>query len=106
MLQIRLSDLASKKLDTLLDYLEEEWSLSVANNFEDIFGEKLSHVLNYPESCIRSKRFFNLYLCVVTKQTSFLYRINNNEIEVITVFDNRSNFTSITNEIRKYYGRI
>jgi len=106
MLQIRLSDLASKKLDKLLDYLEEEWSLTVANNFEDLFGEKLSHVLKYSESCVQSKRFFNLYLCVVTKQTSFLYRINNNEIEVITVFDNRSSFTAITKEILKYYGRI
>lgn len=106
MLNIRLSDLAIKKLDDLLDYLEEEWSENVAFAFEETFADKINQILKFPESCMQSKRFFNLYLCVVTKQTSFLYRINNTEIEVITVFDNRSSFTSITKEIRKYYGRI
>lgn len=106
MLNIRLSDLAAKKLDGLLDYLEEEWSENVAFNFEEAFSDKLKQVLQFPESCIKSKEFFNLYFCVVTKQTSFLYRIKNGEIEVITIFDNRSSFKSITKEIRKYYGRI
>jgi plasmid stabilization system protein ParE len=103
---IRLSDLAIKKLDDLLDYLEEEWSENVAFAFEETFEERINQVLKFPESCIQSNRFYNLYLCVVTKQTSFLYRINNNEVEVITVFDNRSSFASITKEIRRYYGRI
>lgn len=106
MRQIRLSNLAGKKLDQLLDYLEEEWSLKTADNFEALFSEKLSHISKYPKSCVRSEEFFNLYLCVVTKQTSFLYRIKNDEIEVITVFDNRASFKSITKEIRKFYGRI
>ncbi|MFP9099675.1 type II toxin-antitoxin system RelE/ParE family toxin [Flavobacterium sp. RHBU_24] len=100
------SPLAEKKLLQLFNYLIEEWSVKVKDNFRNILDDKLEQISNYPESCIQSKRFFNLYLCVVTKQTSFLYRINNNEIEVITVFDNRSSFTSITKEIRKYYGRI
>jgi plasmid stabilization system protein ParE len=106
MLEIRLSDLAAKKLDKLLDYLEKEWSLKTADNFEELFGNRLSHISKYPESCIKSKQLFNLYFCVVTKQTSFLYRIKKDQIEVITVFDNRSSFKSITKEIRKYYGRI
>ncbi|TRW25298.1 type II toxin-antitoxin system RelE/ParE family toxin [Flavobacterium zepuense] len=103
---INLSDLAARKLDDLLDYLEREWSLKIANNFEDNFEKKLLHISKYPESCIKSKQFPNLHLCVVTKQTSFLYRIKPDEIEVVTVLDNRSSFKSITKEIRKYYGRI
>jgi plasmid stabilization system protein ParE len=106
MYTIILSQLAGAKLDKLLDYLEEEWSLRVADNFEKAFEEKLIHVSNYPESCIKSKQFYNLHLCIITKQTSFLYRITNETIEVITVFDNRSSFKTINKEIRKYYGRI
>lgn len=106
MWQIKLSKLAGKKLDLLLDYLEEEWSVRIANNFEEIFEDKLLHVAKFPDSCIKSKRFLNLHICIVTKQTSFLYRIKFNEIEVITVFDNRSSFKSITKEIRKYYGEL
>ena len=106
MYNIRLSRLATTKLDNLLDYLEEEWSENVAPVFEETFAEKLNQIVHFPDSCRQSKHFYNLHLCIVTKQTSFLYRINNNEIEVITVFDNRSSFKSITKEIRKYYGRI
>jgi len=101
-----LSDLAGRKLDDLLDYLEQEWSLKIADNFEEIFEKKLLHIAKYPESCIKSKQFPNLHLCVVTKQTSFLYRIKPNEIEVVTVLDNRSSFKSIIKEIRTHYGRI
>ena len=100
------SPLAEQKLLQLFNYLIEEWSVKVKDNFRQIFDEKLDQISNYPESSVKSKEFFNLHLCIVTKQTSFLYRINNNEIEVITVFDNRSSFKSITKEIRKYYGRI
>ncbi|KGO93247.1 type II toxin-antitoxin system RelE/ParE family toxin [Flavobacterium subsaxonicum] len=100
------SPLAEKKLIQLLNYLIEEWSVKVKDNFKQILDEKLDQVSLYPYSCIKSTDFFNLYLCIVTKQTSFLYRIKNDEIEVVTVFDNRSSFKSITKEIRKYYGRI
>lgn len=102
----RLSDLAGKKLDKLLDYLEEEWSLKIADNFEKLFSERLSHISKYAKSCIRSKQLFNLHFCVVTNKPHFYTGIKDDEIEVITIFDNRSSFKSITKEIRKYYGRI
>ncbi|MXN90858.1 type II toxin-antitoxin system RelE/ParE family toxin [Flavobacterium sp. Sd200] len=100
------SPLAEKKLLLLFNYLIDEWSVKVKDNFRLQLDEKLYQVSEFPESCIKSKHFYNLHLCIVTKQTSFLYRIKNNEIEVVTVFDNRSSFKSITKEIRKYYGRI
>ena len=106
MRKVILSNLAQRKLNILLDYLEDEWSITVANNFEANFEEKLLYISSYPESCIESGIFKNIRKCVVTKQTSFLYRIKNEYIEIITVFDNRSSFKSITKEIRKYYGHL
>jgi len=106
MRKVVLSDLAQRKLNILLDYLEDEWSITVANNFEANFEEKLLNISSYPESCIESGIFKNIRKCIVTKQTSFLYRIKNEYIEIITVFDNRSSFKSITKEIRKYYGHL
>lgn len=101
-----LSELAGIKLDAVLDYLIEEWSQKSSDDFSEKFENKLNHIALYPESCIKSKKHFNLHLCIVTKQTSFLYRILHNRIEVITVFDNRSSNKSIRKEIRKYYGHI
>lgn len=106
MMQVSFSDLANRKTAEISDYLAREWSEKVKKEFAEILRGKILQIAHFPESCIQSKRFYNLHLCIVTKQTSFLYRINNNEIEVITVFDNRSSFKSITKEIRKYYGRI
>lgn len=100
------SRLAEKKLLQLFDYLIHEWSVKVKDNFRQTLDEKLDQISIYPDSCIKSKQFFNLYLCIVTKQTSFLYRVINDDIEVITVFDNRSSFKSITKEIRKFYGKL
>lgn len=103
---IILSELAVKKLDSLLDYLTEEWSQKSSDDFFEKFEGKLMHISHYPESCIKSAKHSNLYLCVVTKQTSFLYRVASGKIEIITVFDNRSSNKSIQKEIRKYYGKI
>ncbi len=41
-----------------------------------------------------------LYQCVVTKQSSFYYRIRNSEIEIITLFDNRQDQSKIFEEIK------
>ena len=51
----------------------------------------MSQVSQLPHSCQQSKHFPGLYKCVVTKQTSFYYRVNmkREEIEVVTFFDNR-----------------
>ena len=100
------SPLAERNLLLLLNYLIDEWSVKAKDNFKLILDEKLNYISLYPESCIKSKAFKNLHICIVTKQTSLLYRITNNEIEVVTVFDNRSSNKSIMKEIRKYYGRI
>lgn len=82
MYTIILSELAGKKLDILLDYLELEWSVTVSDDFMDIFNQKLDQIAIYPESCKRSKIFFYLHQCVVTKQTSFLYRIKTQKLKL------------------------
>ncbi len=104
--RVYFSGLADKKLVLLTDYLTEEWSVSVKQNFIKILKAKIDHISSYPESCIESDIFKNLRKCIVTKQTSFLYRIKNENIEIVTVFDNRSSFKSITKEIRKHYGHL
>lgn len=105
-MKVSFSNLAYLKLQHILEYLEEEWSNKVKKRFVAILNEKIEQISNFPESCIKSDFHDNLRMCIITKQTSLLYRINDNEVEVITLFDNRTNFKKITTEIRKHYGRI
>ena len=44
-----------------------------------------------------------IFKCVVNKQSSFLYRIKNNEIEIITLFDNRQDQSKIFKEIKEHF---
>lgn len=88
-MKIFLSPTAEKKLILLSDFLIEKWGMNARNKF---FSKQ-------PKSCIQSEKFPNLFKCVVTKQTSFFYRILENEIEIITVFDTRQNPDELVKEI-------
>ena len=92
-MKVFLSELAESKLLKLNDFLIENWSIKVRNDFIKKFTSKVMQISEQPESCPKSLVFNGIYKCVVTKQTSFYYRINfnKNEIEIITVFDSRQN---------------
>ncbi|OFZ01269.1 MAG: plasmid stabilization protein [Bacteroidetes bacterium RIFCSPLOWO2_12_FULL_31_6] len=92
-MNVFLSELAEDKLFKLTSFLLENWSLKVRNDFLRKLTSKINQISKQPESCPESSEFKGLFKCVVTKQTTFYYRINfdRNEIEVITVFDTRQN---------------
>lgn len=101
-MKVFLSELAESKLLKLNDYLLEKWNLKVRNDFIKKFNSKINQISNQPKSCTKSSKFGGLYKCVLTKQTTFYYRINNlkNEIEIITVFDTRQNPNNLEKDIR------
>jgi len=103
-MKVFLSPLAEKKIQLILDYLEQEWSIKNREEFLSKLIKKIDQISNQPKSCIKSKDFPDLYKCIVTKQTSFYYRIKSNEIEVITLIDNRQDPKKIREEIKKHFG--
>ena len=100
-MKIYLSELAENKLLLLVDYLLLEWNLKVKNDFIEKLTQKIEQISKQPECCPQSKDFLGLYKCVVTKQTTFYYRIflDENEIEIITIFDTRQNPSQLDKEI-------
>ncbi|MBD3183537.1 type II toxin-antitoxin system RelE/ParE family toxin [Candidatus Poribacteria bacterium] len=77
------------RLEKLLAYLENEWSLKVKSEFIEKLDRCVLQISKHPESCPVSEEFPGLYKFVVTKQTTLYYRIEEKEIQVITFFDNR-----------------
>lgn len=100
-MKVFLSELAEVKLLKLSEYLLENWSLQVRDNFITKLTEKIEQISIQPESCTKSSEFKNLYKCVVTKQTTFFYRViyDKNEIEIITFFDTRQNPDALKKDI-------
>ena len=103
MMNVFLSEQAESKLLELNDYLLEKWNIKVRDNFISELSKKINQISIHPESCVQSKEFTGIYKCVVTKQTSFYYRIlwDKNEIEIITLFDTRQKPKKLKKQLKK-----
>jgi plasmid stabilization system protein ParE len=73
--KVYLSIIAETKLLKLSEYLLENWSLKSRDEFLNKFTEKINQISTQPKSCPSSNELKGLYKCVVTKQTTFYYRI-------------------------------
>jgi plasmid stabilization system protein ParE len=96
--EIRLSKRAMKKLESLLVYLEKEWSTKVKNDFIQKLDESLKQIQKLPDSYPESEKIRGLRKCVVTKQTTIFYKYSNTTIDVVIIFDNRQNPESLLKE--------
>jgi len=100
-MKVFLSELAETKLLKLSEYLLENWNLKTRDKFISKLTEKIEQISIQPDSCPKSSEFENLYKCVVTKQTTFFYRIKaeKKEIEIITIFDTRQHPDKLKKDI-------
>lgn len=100
-MKVFLSELAENKLLKLSDYILENWNLKTRDKFIEKLTEKIKQITLQPESCPQSTDIKGLYKCVVTKQTTFYYRISTElkEIEIITIFDTRQNPSKLRRDI-------
>ena len=101
-MKVFLSELAESKLLKLSEYLIENWNLKTRNKFTEKLSEKIKQISNQPDSCPKSSDFNGLYRCVVSKQTTFFYRIltDTEEIEIITIFDTRQHLDKLKKDIK------
>ena len=83
--------------------MEDEWGVKTKNQFLNKLKEKFRQLSKYPHSCIQSKEFPFLYKCVINKYASLYYRIKDDNIEIITVIDNRQDPSMISKELKKYF---
>lgn len=102
MLNVFLSPLAERQLELLLEYLESEWSRKSRTTFLEMIKKSFKNISQQPKSCPESDEFPNLFKCVVTRQTSFYYRIIDNEIEIISISDNRRDPDKIEEELNRW----
>ncbi|PKP39926.1 MAG: type II toxin-antitoxin system RelE/ParE family toxin [Bacteroidetes bacterium HGW-Bacteroidetes-13] len=99
--EIRLSKRAIRKLNSLLVYLEEEWSTKAKHEFILKLDKSLKQIQKLPDSFPESEKIRGLRKCVVTKQTTVFYKYSETTIDVITIFDNRQNPKSLKKETKE-----
>ncbi|RJE73222.1 hypothetical protein BGP76_03200 [Reichenbachiella sp. MSK19-1] len=96
-----LSPVAELKLDKLLEYLNSEWGHQSKSNFLKDLDSAIRRIEKFPESSPKTNLMGGFYKCVISKQTSFYYRIKGLDIEIITLSDNRQNPKELLKEIKK-----
>lgn len=80
---------ALSDLDEIICYLQENWTEKEIRKF----SQKLDHLLeilqHQPYLFSESISISDTYRAVLSKQVSIYYQVGNNEIQLITLFDNR-----------------
>ncbi|MCH2236173.1 MAG: type II toxin-antitoxin system RelE/ParE family toxin [Crocinitomicaceae bacterium] len=99
--EVRLSPIAEIKLKKIADYILEEFGLKSREKFLKIFTEHVRKLETHPETGVESKLIKELRKNVVSKQTSFYYRIKGNQVFFLTVSDNRQDPKKLMKEIKK-----
>jgi plasmid stabilization system protein ParE len=89
--EIEWSPRATKDYLALIDYLLNQWGEKVTIKFADRLQYVLTIISERPEIYAATIKRKDTRRCVLTKHTSLYYRIKTGKIELITLFDNRSN---------------
>lgn len=73
---VYLSPVAELKLEKLIEYLKAEWGDKTKSKFLKELKKSISKIENFPESCPKSDLYDGIHKRVVSKLTSFYYRIH------------------------------
>ena len=87
---IRWSTRADIKLDQLIIYLETEWGENVVKAFMRKLYDFLEILSEFPEIGSMQYQEKQIRGFALTKQVSIFYRIDDNQIVLLDIFDNRS----------------
>lgn len=87
--EVVLSPIGKKKLEQLLNYLQENFSEKTKRDFISKVEYYLERIDKYPESFPASKANKTVRRCGLSKTTIMFYRIRKSKIEILTFFDSR-----------------
>ena len=85
------SDEALNNLKGIIDYLESRWTRKQIKKFAQLLDKQIKLIDDNPFLIAESDKSNGLRKSVLSKQTTIYYRILNNEIRIISLFDNRQN---------------
>ena len=90
-LEIRISRLAEKHLESLINYLEINWPEKVKIDFLKKLDNAIETIKLFPEAFPLSKEKNGLHKFILTPHNTIYYRIEPNRIEIVLIFDSRQN---------------
>jgi plasmid stabilization system protein ParE len=83
------SDRALNEYEGLLDYLWKEWGEEITLRIVSELDAMILSVQNDPDRFPIVLKNKLIRRCVFSSQTSIYFRLNNNIVEIVSLFDNR-----------------
>jgi plasmid stabilization system protein ParE len=90
-LKINWTKRASTNFDKVIEYLEIEWGDQVTRRFIKEVYDFLEVLAEFPEIGSFENKESNIRGFTLIKQVDILYRITDNKIIILGLFDNRQN---------------
>ena len=84
------SPLAEETYLYVLSQILEKWTIREAEEFETKVESLIDKLKTHKYLCPSSKKQKSLRRCVISPQTSLIYQINKDIIELVAFIDNRS----------------
>lgn len=94
-LKIIWSEEADFNLDSIIKYLQSNWTEKELKNFSVKLDEQISLVAQFPLLYKQSKRLQGARECVITKHNSLFYIVDKASIYILSIWDNRQNPSKI-----------
>ena len=89
------TDESLKGLKSILDYLEEKWTKREIKKFAKLLDKQIGLIQKNPKLFPLSSRSNELRRSVLSKQTTIYYKVDKNNIYIVSLFDNRRNPISL-----------
>ena len=93
--QITISENAKRRIENVFHYLEQEWSEKVRDDFKFKLLKQVDFLRQNPYMFPASQVKKNIRRCIITKHNAMYYRVKDNEVEIVTLHDTRSDPESL-----------
>jgi plasmid stabilization system protein ParE len=93
--KIYWTDEAINNLESILDYLKENWTQREIDNFKEILGKQIELIENNPRLFPISKYNNRLRKAVLSKQTTIFYELSGQIIYLVYLFSNKQSIKRI-----------
>jgi plasmid stabilization system protein ParE len=88
---IFISERAERNLENIIQYLEDEWSLSVKKTFLEELNSNFERISLMPHVFPKSEKYANLHKGLITKHAYIFYQVFDEYIDIATIQDTRQN---------------
>lgn len=87
-MEVKWSKFALADLEQIEDYIGNRFTYKEYNNFIDILNKKINIIKDGNVVFQKLEKFPNYYKCLITEQTSLIYRKEKNCLKIFRLYNN------------------